>query len=79
MSEQHALIITRTLTATFVVPMSAYPSDLTPEQAIAYEDNLPEADKIETVISAAEDGPVTFTETIELRTVKEPADGAALE
>jgi hypothetical protein len=62
------LLVTRTLTVTWVVPMSAY-HGMTPEQAVAYERDMEVADKMEAIILAIEgaNSPPDFGETIKIQ------------
>jgi hypothetical protein len=45
------LLVTRTVTVTYRIPMSAYPG-MTPEQAADYERNMPKEDKLEAMMMA---------------------------
>lgn len=67
------LLVRRTVTLTWRIPMSAYPG-MTPEQAAEYERNLPVTDKLE-VMSLALDSDVgtpDFGETIIIQDVLPP-------
>lgn len=66
------LLVTRTVTLTWRIPMSAYPG-MTSEQAADYERSLPTSDKLQTMVLALNSGwPPDFGETITIQDVPAP-------